>query len=213
MNRGKLRELFKSLIDDQSQAAVFSDDRINALLYEGAQNVQDLLEENDDSFFMRRNTIAVSSDQTNIFIDTELRQLHEISMLNEGYEKAFRRIDVSEFPRYRRMYSTNGEALVYSLINNEIVYPMAAGFDHTIEISYTRQLQDLITDTSEWADLPAIAQRLVAYEAALIALIAEDSDARQFASLVQDMRIRVLRNVDSRDKSGPRYVNYREDRY
>lgn len=206
-NRTELRALFRSLIDDQNDE-IFTDERANRLLFEGAQQAQDLVESLDEKYFVDVNTLVVPADLTQIAISSNTRQILRIIRVDVTPPRDFERLDLRQLIDHRRRYGEyNDDRPAYALRGQNIIYPSPFKTEHTIQVERTFQLSDLTDDNDSWTDLPPAAQRLIPYEAAYIGLIAEDSDARQMSALLMDMRNKAIMNIDQRDR-GPRTVVY-----
>lgn len=212
--RAELKTLFRSIIDDQGQNQIFSDSRIEALLYEGAQEVQSLLEDTDSKYNVLAEDINVTGEALTIPINPNLNRLISVKRVDVSPYIEFEEVDYRELPRIHREYGdSNRDCPKFALINNELRYPSGLGIDHTLRIEYTAFLQNLTADAQEWSGIPRFAHRLIAYEAALIGLIAEDSDARQLTGIISSMRAKVTARADNRSSTGPRYVNYQGEYY
>lgn len=210
MTRAELISLFKSLIDEQGNE-VFGATRINELLYEGAQQVQDLIEAQDENYFAVVEDISVTSDALQIALDSNMRILLLVEKIEEPVNIKFEYVTFRNLVDYRRLYGAGVQAIrpAYGLRNNTLIYPEAMGEDHMIRITRTDQLANLTADDQSWGDIPAIAHRLIAYEAAYIGLVSEDSDARQFSDLLFTLRARIVQGLDQRVRTEPRSVNYK----
>ena len=214
MTRAELRSLFKSLIDEQD-TGVFSDTRINELLFEGAQEVQDQIEIQDENYFITVEDISVTADGTSIALDSKTRKIIEVQRVDTDENLKYQYVELRNLSEYRRRYGDNIQSVypVYSVRNNNILYPNSMGIDHTIRVQKTIQLVNLTDDSEEWSDIPAIAQRNIAYEAAMIGLVAEDSDIRQFQIIIAGRRRSLVENMNNRVRSEPRSVNYIPEDY
>lgn len=208
MTREKLRTLFRSLIDDAGSTSVFSDTRVNALLFEGAQQIQDIIEGFDEKYFTEIQTNTVDAAVTTISIGTNCRQVLEVKRVEPEPHIAIRQVDMRQLVQHRREYNSNEYSPVFAIDDASIRYPSGMGINHKLEIYKTIQLEDLEQDDQEWTKVPAAAQRLIAYEAVLIGLVSEDSDASQFERLTNRMRENFIINMDRRGRTGPDMVNY-----
>lgn len=189
---------------------LFSDTRIHEFLYDGAQATAALLEQLDEDLLITQQNISVSETATDIVTINNLGKL--ISVVNNVLP--YQQIDiisVREFPKYREVYSCSSKPAV-AIVNNTIRYFEPFGVAHSVEVTYTRALSDLVADTEEW-DLPEFSQRLIAYEAALIGLVAENSDVRAMTQLVADIRRQVTQYYEGRGRTTPQYVEPDDGRY
>lgn len=208
MNRTKMRTLFRSLIDESNTGSViFPDARINELLYEGAQQVQDLLEDVDEHLFETERVESLDAGTTSLaLVDTfrKLKQLYRAEPSGSAAD-AFQLeyIDPRQIPEYRR----NGRANdAFTLRNNTILFIQPLASATTFTIVHTFHVADLGGDTEQWADIPSYARRLVVYEAVYIGLVSENSDTDKFISLLSDVRTKVLRATENRVDTGSRGI-------
>lgn len=201
MTRTKMRELFRSLIDDSGTTpSIFSDTRINIFLYEGALNVQNIIETVDEHAFESELTVDIVAGESSYSLPPDFRKLKEVAKIN-GTE-ATRMFFVDTRQRVRFQYDDG----TFSLRNNTILFTRPLDAATRMRIVYTKQLEDLTADTQMWDDIPAVARRLVVYEAALIALTAENSKTNDFVGLVADMRNYVIQSMENRADTDSRGV-------
>jgi len=209
MNRTEMRSLFRSLIDDNGSNNIFTDSRINEFLYEGAQEVQDLLESLDEKLFLQVDVISIPADQVIIALPENTRQVIELRRTDSEPSVVFKTLDLRQLSTHERDYGEdNSNNPSYAVRNMEIVYPSPVGVNHTVELTTTQHVQNLEDDDSSWSEIPPQARRLVVYEAAYIGLVSEDSDGRQMMGLLERMRLRVIQNLDGRVNTGQSSVNY-----
>lgn len=202
MNRLELRAKFRSLIDDQGlNREIFDDTRINQFLYDGALSVQSLIENLDEDFFTITNSFAVEGSST------ILGSIPRLSKVRFVYDEFDREEIVSVTSTRALQYEMeNRFTRVYYLSNNTLYYPVSKGSNHSIKIAYTTTLVDLQSDESAWGDIPEIAQTLIPYEAAVMAIAAEDSDIRQMLAMVQQRRQQIIYTLENRSQSKSRVV-------
>lgn len=205
LTRTQLRSLFRNLIDDTGNSPIFTDLRINELLYEGAQQVQDLITEYDEKYFVETESISVQGDQLKVPIP-DARQVLHVRRTDVTPNKDFTYIDLRNLTEWRRKYGEDNENNpAYSLRGNTLVYPSTLGSDHTLEVELIKSISNIQDDEEAFEEIPEIGQRFIAYEAVYIGLISEDSDVTQFSRLRNEMRLKLIRNIDSRNRQ-TRYV-------
>jgi hypothetical protein len=123
----------------------------------------------------------------------------------------YRQIDFTELANYRRTWNTKsnlGGDLVFALRGSNIEFPGPHDSEVELYITYVQTLEDLDDDDSSWDSIPVFAHRLIAYEAALIGLVSEDSEAGQHADLTNRVRSSVLGKIERRNTATPDYVRF-----
>jgi hypothetical protein len=215
MNLGELRTLFRSLIDDANVGGeIFSDSRVNILLYEGAQEVYAMLDNLNAGYGQTTQETTVTADATVIPQPTDATRIVKIEWQNGEWLTLFEHKSIEGLAIYRHQMGSvrnQKEAPVFALRGTDIVYPGPLGQEHTLVITYVQQLPNLSEDTDEWTTIPKFAHRLIAFEAALIGLVAEDSDARQHEQLTNRIRAGIIEQADNRNTGTPDLVEYYPD--
>lgn len=212
MNRGQLKNLMKTLINDVTDDEIFTDERLNTLLYDAALEVQNIVERSDEAYFQNISTFNVTKDQTEIMLNDRTRTINRVRRIDCDPPKEFKYVDYREFYNtYRYHTRFTGNQYIFTVRNLTIEYPHGLGTDHTLEVLATTQLNDLTDDGQTWTRIPVMARRLIAYKAALTGLVAEDSDARQLSSLVNKHENDLVSNLEHRVDAQPRGVIYVDD--
>lgn len=211
--RGELISLFRSLVDDKGIGSlIFTDERIREFLYQGAQEVQDQIVELDEKFFIDVTSINVLADQTSVAFPVTARQIIRVTRTDTNPTVQFKQIDLRNLEFHRGKYgNVNTYETAFALRGLSLIYPSPMGANHTIEVECTTQVANLADDAESWSTIPVSAHRQIAFEAALIALVAEDSDTSKMEKLVERMRYSLIKHMSQRGRTGPRYVNDRSE--
>lgn len=202
--RTQLRQTLRELIHEVD-AALYTDERLNIYLYEAVNEIQDLMEAHDLSFFLASSVLNVDADQTEIFLSPDVRVIKEVVRSDVESRPKGKHTDFREFPMIRWEQTVNDE-LYFARQGNKLIYPLALGSDHELTITYTYQLADLTADDQSWSDLPPNAQALLPYLAAGILLLAENTSNNQIFELRRVRLATFLEAIERPVESEPRYV-------
>jgi len=202
MNRTQMKKLFRSLIDEVDSSAVFNDTRIEGLLFEGAQTVQDLLEDSDEHIFEVELDLVFPIDTKTAVLPDNFRKLKQLFRPDTNIVMRYK--DPREFSRLSLNNINIHDTNIFTVRGNIVFLPVNVSSEVTIKVVFTAQLNDLNNDTETWFEIPSFARRLVVYEAVYIGLISENSDVSDYLTLLNDVRSKCIRSIENRVDVGSR---------
>lgn len=207
MNRKALRDLFYLLIDDKGiNNKLFTEERANTLLYEGALEVQQQLEALNEHYFENIIDIPVTSTALTVALPQNTNRL--ISLYDKTRNLQFQRLPLSQFPQFAIYYESMAERPHFNLRGSNIVFPVPYGNDFTLTIVYTVNLNDITGDTQSWNEIPPFAQRNIAYEAANIAITTERGMDNPMKTMILEKRQALQNMAEQRVRTQSRSVIY-----